>query len=154
MAKTAAPPPTPAELRVPEVAQKAAAVAKAVAGLRADLALAHDLAHQAQVREALTRSELTLALNAALKARAEAVASSRRDALAGWAPRAVRPPAGPGRTAQRLLLRLGVAGETRLIADSGLWRGGDHRCRRGKEVGSSRDGDRRSAGQRQLRLSA
>ncbi len=129
MVKTSAPRkasmPTPAEPRAPEVAQKAAAVARKVAGLRADLALAHDLAHQAQVREALTRSELTLALGEALKARAEAIASARRDALAGWATRASRPPRPPGRTGQRLLLRLGVSGEVRLIVDSGLWRGDD-----------------------------
>src|SRR5579859_6489927 len=130
MAKSAAPAPNPAEAHASgtkgaDVAQKAAAVAKRVAGLRADLALAHDLVHQAQVREALTRSELTLALGEALKARAEAVAGARRAALAGWAARAVRPPRPPGRSAQRLLLRLGVSGEVRLIVDSGLWRGGD-----------------------------
>ena len=85
MAKTAAPLPKPIEARPTDVAQKAAAVAKAVAGLRADLALAHDLAHQAQVREALTRSELTLALSEAMKARVAAEALSyggtRRSAI-------------------------------------------------------------------------
>src|SRR6185312_10185372 len=75
-----------------DVAAKAAAVAKKVAGLRADLALAHDLVHQAQVREALTRSELTLALCEALKARAGAQGAARRDAAGKYAARAARPP--------------------------------------------------------------
>jgi hypothetical protein len=125
MAKTAAPAPKSTEAHPVDVAPKAAAVAKKMANLRAELALAHDLAHQAQVREALTRSELTLALGEALKARAQAIAAAGREALAGWAPRAKRPPQPPGRTSQRLLLRLGVSGEVRIIADSRLWRGGD-----------------------------
>jgi hypothetical protein len=130
MAKTTAPTPKSAETnglgaRPTEVAAKAAAVGKKVAGLRADLARAHDLAHQAQVREALTRSELTLALSEALKARAEALVASRRDAAGKYAVRAGRPPQPLSRTWQRVLLRMGVAGEVRLIQASGLWRGAD-----------------------------
>src|ERR1700709_1137838 len=80
MAKTP-PPQTPAQGRATDVAQKAGAVAKKVAGLRADLGLAHGLAHEAQIREALTRTELTLALGEALKGRAEALAAARRLAV-------------------------------------------------------------------------
>jgi hypothetical protein len=123
MAKTA-PPQTPAEGRATDVAHRAAAVAKKVATLRADLSLAHGLAHQAQVREALTRTELTLALGEALKGRAEAVAAARRAALAAWAVRAGHPP-GPPSEKDLKLLRQGVPGEVRLIAGSGLWQGGD-----------------------------
>jgi hypothetical protein len=124
MARTA-PKPPPAQALPAGLAQKAAAVAKLVERLRADLALAHDLAHQAQVREALTRTELTLALTAALKGRAEVEAAARHDGLARLAGRARAVPAPPGRNWQRLLLRAGSAGEARLISDSGVWRGED-----------------------------
>src|SRR5437899_3440094 len=134
LAKTAAPPPKAAEsLAAPQasagVAQKAAAVAQKVAGLRADLALAHELAHQAQVREALTRTELTLALTEALKGRAEAQASARRLAVQRWleraSPRPVRRRGKLRRGFDRLLLRAGRTGWARLIADAGVWRADD-----------------------------
>jgi hypothetical protein len=129
LAKTAAPSPKPAEARPNDLAAKAATVAKAVAGLRADLAHAHDLAHQAQVREALSRSELTLALTEALKARAAAGAALRaeivRRYLAAARPQTVRRHGRLGRAADRLLVRLGRSGWARVIADAGVWRGGD-----------------------------
>jgi hypothetical protein len=129
MAKTAAPPSKPVESRPTDLAPKAAAVAKKVAGLRADLALAHDLVHQAQVREALTRTELTLALGEALKGRAEALGAVRRLAvqryLDGTSPREVRRRGRVQRGFDRLLLAGGLAGHVRLIVDTGLWQGGD-----------------------------
>ncbi|HEY8003149.1 MAG TPA: hypothetical protein VIE16_02920 [Phenylobacterium sp.] len=128
MAKTAQPSTKPARA-AGELAQKAAAVALKVASLRTDLGLAHELAHQAQVREALTRSELTLALNEALKARAAADAAVRRLAVERWlaqaTPRPVRRRGKLRRGADRLLLKAGLTGHARLIADAGIWRGGD-----------------------------
>jgi hypothetical protein len=128
MAKTA-PPPKPAAAGAPDVARKAAAVAKKVAGLRADLGLAHGLAHDAQVREALTRTELTLALGEALKGRAEALAAARGLAvqryLATAVPRPVRRRGRLRRGFERLMLAAGPTGQARLIADAGVWRGGD-----------------------------
>ncbi|HEX2817736.1 MAG TPA: hypothetical protein VHN39_15185 [Phenylobacterium sp.] len=129
MAKTVAPSPKPAEARPTEVARKAAAVAKKVAGLRADLGLAHGLVHEAQIREALTRTELTLALGEALKGRAQALAGERRLAvqrhLATSSPRPVRRRGRAQRGFDRLMLAAGLAGHARLIADAGVWRGGD-----------------------------
>ena len=131
MAKTAPEPPSKADAAAaqgPEIARKVAAVAKKVAGLRADLAAAHGLIHQAQVREALTRTELTLALNAAMQGRAEAEARLRREAARRYLGLA---PAKPLRRlgdltlrAEKLLLRLGRTGQARVIADAGVWRGG------------------------------
>jgi hypothetical protein len=134
MAKTAAHPPKPAEARPADqkggdVAQKAAAVAKKVAGLRADLGLAHELVHQAQVREALSRTELTLALGEALKGRAEALRAAQRLAVQRYldttSPRDVRHRGRLQRGLDRLMLPAGPIGQTRLIADAGVWRGDD-----------------------------
>lgn len=128
LAKTAQPSTKPAHA-AGELAQKAAAVALKMASLRTDLGLAHELAHQAQVREALTRSELTLALNAALQARATAQGEARRLAAERWLERnPARPVRRRGklrRGADRLLLKAGSAGHARLIADAGIWRGED-----------------------------
>jgi len=67
LARTAARSPKTADGRPLAIAAKAAAAANRILSLRADLAHAHNLAHQAQVREALTRNELTLALGEALR---------------------------------------------------------------------------------------
>jgi hypothetical protein len=119
----------PAPYTAHDVARKAAAVAQKVSGLRADIGLAHELAHQAQVREALTRNELTLALTAALKGRAAADAAVRRLGAERYLdtakPRPVRRRGKLQRGFDRLLLRAGRAGQARLIADAGVWRGGD-----------------------------
>ena len=80
MAKTATRKPTSVDGRPIEVAAKAKAAAQRAAGLRADLAHALNLTHQAQLREALTRTELTLALTEALSGRAQAEAVARRHA--------------------------------------------------------------------------
>ncbi|HZZ68141.1 MAG TPA: hypothetical protein VFE18_08195 [Phenylobacterium sp.] len=129
MAKTAAPPTQPAEARPTDVAAKAAAVGKKVAGLRADLALAHDMIHQAQVREALSRSELTLALTEALIARAKSDAAVRQEVARRYLQAAQRRPVRRhGRLARgldRLLIRLGRTGQARVIAEAGVWRGGE-----------------------------
>jgi hypothetical protein len=127
LAKISAPFPKTAEARPAELATKAAAVGKKVAGLRADLAHAHEIAHQAQVREALSRTELTLALNAALGARTKAEAAARREIVGRYlhAARAqpLRRRGRLGRAADRLLLRLGPTGAARVIAAAGVWRG-------------------------------
>jgi hypothetical protein len=129
LAKTAAQPPKPAVAHATDVAAKAAAVAQKVAGLRADLSLAHGLTHEAQVREALTRTELTLALNEALKGRAAAQASARRLAAQRWleraSPRPVRRRGKLQRGFDKLMLRAGRTGWARLVADAGVWRGDD-----------------------------
>ncbi|MBS0362456.1 MAG: hypothetical protein JSR98_13850 [Proteobacteria bacterium] len=128
MAKSAAPEPAVA---VPgaDIARRAQAVAKKVAGLRADLAAAHELVHQAQVREALTRSELTLALGAAMKSRAEAQAAQRQAAAQRYLDQARPAPLRRRdrftRGFEKLLMRLGPTGQARVIAEAGVWRGDD-----------------------------
>lgn len=86
------------------------------------------VAHEAQVREALTRTELTLALNEALLGRAEAQARFRVQALEAFALRQVK----PGRLRRRnrlsrlidkLLARLMSPGQALVIARAGVWRG-------------------------------
>src|SRR5438270_5326336 len=52
-----------------------------VEAIRADREMARSVSHQAQVQEALTRTELTLALSEALIGRAEARAQQRAEAL-------------------------------------------------------------------------
>lgn len=103
-----------------ELGRRAAAVAETVTGLR-------DLVHQAQVREALTRTELTLALSEAMKARATAENAVRADAARRYLEQAVAgPPRRRGklvRGREKLLLRLGRVGQAKVIADAGVWRG-------------------------------
>jgi hypothetical protein len=112
-----------------DVAAKANAAAQRAAGLRADLANALGLAHQAQLREALTRTELTLALGEALKGRAKAEAATRAlladRFLALGEAQPLRRHGRLGRLADRVLLRLGLTGHARIIADAGVWRGGE-----------------------------
>lgn len=101
------------------VIEKARALAEQVRGLRI-------VAHEAQVREALTRTELTLALHEALAARAVLEARLRDRALAAY--RATRPVSSrrAGRVARlidRVLARLGSFGQACVIARSGVWRG-------------------------------
>ena len=85
MAKTAAPPAASDGL-LTGVAAKAIAAAQRAAGLRADLKAAKEIAHLAQVREALTRTELTLALTQALTARAAAASNAlSTGCCCGWA---------------------------------------------------------------------
>ena len=118
-----------AETRPSDVAAKAALAAKRADELRADLASAHDLAQQAQIREALTRTELTLALNVALIARAEALAQARKHAVERYLE--VARLAGPrvrgrmSRALDRLLLGLGRPGQAQVIRRAGVWRGDD-----------------------------
>src|SRR3569623_481658 len=112
-----------------DIARKAQAVARKVAGLRADLTSAHELVHQAQVREALTRSELTVALGVAMKARAEAETALRRAAAQRYLDHARAQPLRRRdrlvRGLEKLLMRLGPAGQARVIAEAGVWRGDD-----------------------------
>ncbi len=105
---------------------KARAVAAKVGRQKAELAGANRAAHQAQVREALTRTELTLGLQEALIARTDALARVREQALQAYvgrrSPEVIeRPPAsGPF---DGLLRRLGKPGLARVLARRGLWRG-------------------------------
>lgn len=119
-------PPTPDD-NIPALLDKAHAVALRTAKLRRDFAGAHRLAHQAQVREALSRTELTLALTETLAARAELEGRLREQALAGYLARG-----GPirlrrhnriSKALDRLLARLGSLGQALVIARSGVWRG-------------------------------
>jgi hypothetical protein len=106
---------------------KAHAVRAKVARLKRDFDGAHRLAHEAQVREALTRTALSQGLREALIGRAAAEARVREKALQGY--RASR---GPGRLRRhnrlsqfidRALSRLGPVGQAVVIARSGVWRG-------------------------------
>jgi hypothetical protein len=83
------------------------------------------LAEQAQVREALTRGGLTLALMEVLSARAEAEAQRRSLALAAYRRAAEQQVLAPSRRSPRVdraLVRLRPAGQALVIARSGLWR--------------------------------
>jgi hypothetical protein len=107
--------------------EKAHAVALKAAQLKRGFAGAHRLAHAAQVREALTRAELTEALHAALAGRAELEARLRVQALATYRatrrPRRLRRHGRPSRMLDRLLARLGSFGQAAVIARSRVWQG-------------------------------
>jgi hypothetical protein len=99
---------------------KARAVARKVERLKR-------VAHEAQVREAVSRTELTRALHASLIARAELAARLRLDALDVFLIKAR-----PGRLRRnnrlsqmldKVLVRLGSFGQAAVIARSGVWRG-------------------------------
>lgn len=103
------------------VLDKARAVAGKVAGLRR-------LAQDAQVREAVARTELGLALHDALRSRAELAGRLRAAALAahlaGGSPaQRVRRHGGLSRRLDRVLARLGAFGHAAVIARSGVWQG-------------------------------
>jgi hypothetical protein len=133
LAKTAARSPKSAPKTVDgrplDIVAKATAAARRITALRADLAHAHDLTHQAQVREALARSELTQALTEALKGRAAAQAEARALAAQRYLEAARRRPVRRhgrlGRAWDRVLARLGVPGQAALIAEAGVWRSDD-----------------------------
>ncbi len=118
LAKTAAPP-APHDGLLTGVAAKATAAAQRAAGLRADLKAAREIAHLAQVREALSRTELTLALTEALRARAAAQAQLRRQAMQRYLetaqPRPLRQRGRLTRTVEKLLLRLKGPGQAEVI---------------------------------------
>ncbi|MFC3068725.1 hypothetical protein [Phenylobacterium soli] len=92
--------------------------------LRSTQAVAQD----AQIREAVTRTELTGALEAALAARDEARAGLRSDALRRYVAEAeirrLRRRNRPARFAEQALARLGPPGQALVIAAAGVWRGG------------------------------
>ncbi|TAJ72188.1 MAG: hypothetical protein EPO51_08735 [Phenylobacterium sp.] len=105
---------------------KARAVTAKVGRLSRDFAGAHRLAQQAQVREALTRTELTLALTESLVARAELEARLRDQAVAAFRARGGGRLRRHNRLSQildRVLSRLGSPGQALVIARSGVWRG-------------------------------
>lgn len=118
--------PTPAAPE-PSLLDKARAVTAKVGRLSRDFAGAHRLAHQAQVREALLRTELTVALHESLLVRAEAEARLRGQAVTAYRLGAgERPLRRHNRASQlidRILARLGPVGQAVVIARSGVWRG-------------------------------
>lgn len=99
---------------------KVEAIARKMANLRG-------LTQQAQVSEALTRTELTLALSEALAARARAEVA-RRNALADWRLERLAAQARPrrrgpvSRAIEAVLVRLGSLGAALVIARAGVWR--------------------------------
>ncbi|WP_133255297.1 hypothetical protein [Phenylobacterium kunshanense] len=106
--------------------EKARTVATRMRALKRDFAGAHRLAHDAQVREALARNELGLALHAALTAQADVQAKLRRQALAAFQTRGEAPLRRRNRISRRIdrmLMRLGSLGQALVIARSGVWRG-------------------------------
>lgn len=121
--ETADPPPEPG---APPIVTKARAVAVRARALRQGIDGAYRLAQQAQVREALTRSELTQALHEALIARAELEARLRDQALAAYRRGGTGRLRRHNRLSQmldRVLARLGSPGRAAVIARSGVWRG-------------------------------
>ena len=118
MTGAAVPPPAARKPLIAPVLEKAHAVAAQAHGLKV-------LAHEAQVREALTRTELTLALHEALAACAELEAKLRERSLAAYrAGRRMtsRRSGRPARLLDRILARLGSFGQAAVIARSGVWR--------------------------------
>ncbi|WP_293905319.1 hypothetical protein [Phenylobacterium sp.] len=111
---------------LPALLEKAHAVAAKVGRLQRDFAGAHRLAHQAQVREALTRTELTVALNETLAARAELEGRLREQALAGYQARGgairLRRHNRLSQALDKVLARLGPAGGRVVVARAGVGR--------------------------------
>jgi len=110
----------------PALLEKVQTVVAKVGRMQRDFAGAQRAAHQAQVREALTRTELTVALNASLLARAELEGRLRERAVAAHARLAFGRLRRHNRLSQaidRVLARLGSAGQALVIARSGVWRG-------------------------------
>ena len=108
------------------VLDKARAVVARVGGLQRDFAGAHRLAHETEVREALTRTELTLALHASLLQRAELAARLRQQLVTAHAARfrgRLRRHNRLSRLLDRLLVRLGPWGQAVVVARSGLGHG-------------------------------
>lgn len=128
----AAPAPAPtaapdADVALEALVGKARAVAHRAAKLRYDVQGAHRLVTLAQQREAVTRTELTQALTAALADRARVRMQLRRQALAAFVAgarvRRFRRHNRVSRLLDRLLGRLGSFGQGAVIARSGVWRG-------------------------------
>jgi len=106
--------------------EKARAVTAKVERLTRDFAGAHKLAQQTQVREALTRTELSLALTDSLAARAELESRLRDQALSAYQARGEGRLRRHNRLSQlldKVLVRLGWPGQALVIARSGVWHG-------------------------------
>jgi hypothetical protein len=94
---------------------------------RGRAAAAERRAHDAEVREALTRTDLTVALLSALTGRADAAAHARRETAKALA----SVPASPirrrhnrlSRKLDQLLARFGSFGQALVLARAGVWRG-------------------------------
>lgn len=117
--------PTPEAAPTLSLVDKARAVSAKMRRLRHDFDGAHRLAHDAQVREALTRTALSAALGEALIARAELEARLRTQAVAAFkAGRSLRMRR-HNRLSQlldKVLAKLGPLGKAAVIARSGVWR--------------------------------
>lgn len=105
---------------------KARAVVAGVGGLQRAFAGAHRLAHQAEVREALTRTELTVALHTSLGQRAVLEARLRDEAVVRQGlsfPIRLRRNNRLSQLLDRVLARLGPLGQAAVVARSGLAQG-------------------------------
>lgn len=102
----------------------ASVLARNVEALAAELADARRLIYQGQAREAAQRSAQALALMDALAAKAQVQVHAQELSFSIYkaAARIRRRPSPRLRLLDRLLGRLGVPGQTLLIAGSGLWR--------------------------------
>jgi hypothetical protein len=104
---------------------KARAVATGVGNLQRAFAGAHHVAHQAEVREALTRTELTVALHESLCQRADLQARLRSEAVRTHSLTFPLRPRRHNRLSQvldRLLARAGALGQAVVIDRSGVMR--------------------------------
>lgn len=102
---------------------KARAVVDRIGALKRDFDGAYRLAHEAEVREALTRSELSLAVQESMIQRAGIEARLREQALAAHAaryPSTTRRHNRLSQLADRILGRLGPVGQAIVIRRSGL----------------------------------
>lgn len=108
--------------------QAAARLLRKAESFAEHLGSVHAVAHQAQIREAVTRSELSGALETALAARADAEARTRREVfrryLAESRPRPLRRRGRPVRLVEQVLAKLSFPGQALVVAVSGVWKGG------------------------------
>lgn len=112
------------------ILDKARAVTARVDGLKHAFAGAHRVAHQAEVREALTRTELTVALHQSLCDRAELQARLRREAVRTHSLTFPLRPRRHNRLSQlldRVMARAGTLGHSVVIARSGMSHAGHRR---------------------------
>ena len=107
----------------PNLLDKARAVAAKVARMQTNVSSVERLAHQAEVREALTRTELTVALHESLTQRAAHLARLRDWAMVAYRATVRSPLRRHNRLSKildRILARLGPRGAAIVIRRSGL----------------------------------
>ncbi|RAK57872.1 hypothetical protein [Phenylobacterium deserti] len=126
MTESAAPPAS-----LDPVVAKARAVQARLLEMAERLAEARGVAHDAQVREAVTRAELTDALAQALSARADDLARARALTVRNgqeWRPTSGRRHNRLSRRIDQVLARAGSFGAALVIARAGVWRGTGRRA--------------------------